>query len=36
MEFNGLSLKYAFVDFNEREITSLEIIFERVKIFLRT
>ena len=35
MEFNGLSLKYAFVDFNEREITSLEIIFERVKIFLR-
>ena len=34
MEFNGLSLKYAFVDFNEREITSLEIVFERVKIFL--
>ena len=34
MKFDGLSLKYAFLDFNEREITSLEIVFERVKIFL--
>ena len=25
---------YAFVDFYEREITSLEIVFERVEIFL--
>ena len=34
MKFDGLSLKYAFVDFNEREMASLEIVFERVKIFL--
>ena len=26
--------KYAFVDFDEREITLLEIVFERVKVFL--
>ena len=26
--------KYAFVDFDEREIASLEIVFERVKVFL--
>ena len=26
--------KYAFVDFDEREIKSLEIVFERVKVFL--
>ena len=29
-----VSPKYAFVDFGEREITSLEIVFERVKVFL--
>ena len=29
-----VSPKYAFVDFDDREITSLEIVFERVKVFL--
>ena len=29
-----VSPKYAFVDFGEREITSLEIVFRRVKAFL--
>ena len=29
-----VSPKYPFVDFDEREITSLEIVFERVKLFL--
>ena len=34
-EWNPLvSSKYAFVDFDEREIKLLEIIFERVKVFL--
>ena len=34
-EWNSMvSLKYAFVDFDEREITLLEIVFERVKVFL--
>ena len=34
-EWNPMvSPKYAFVDFDEREITSLEIVFERVKVFL--
>ena len=27
-----VSPKYAFVDFNEGETTSLEIVFERVKV----
>ena len=26
--------KYPFLDFDEREITSLEIVFGRVKVFL--
>ena len=29
-----VSPKYVFVDFDESEITSLEIVFERVKVFL--
>ena len=29
-----VSPKYAFGDFDEREIKSLEIVFERVKVFL--
>ena len=29
-----VSTKHAFVSFNEREIKSLEIVFERVKVFL--
>ena len=29
-----VSPKYVFVDFDEREITSLEIVFGRVKVFL--
>ena len=29
-----VSPKYAFVDFGEREITALEIVFGRVKVFL--
>ena len=34
-EWNPMvSPKYAFVDFDEREVTSLEIVFERVKVFL--
>ena len=34
-EWNPMvSSKYAFVDFDEHEITSLEIAFERVKVFL--
>ena len=34
-EWNPMvSPKYAFVDFGEREITSLEIVFRRVKAFL--
>ena len=34
-EWNPMvSPKYAFVNFDEREITSLEIVFERVNVFL--